>query len=228
MRIVFVRHGHPDYANDCLTELGRAHAKAAAERLKGEGICEIHASTRGRAMETALVTAEVLGLPVIPQDFMREISWGSEDGEEIFKNGHPWFTSDERVLRGLPVNVPDWQEDEWYRPNTKLLRCAQVVTDGLDEWMASLGYVREGAYYRVTGENTNRTVAMFSHGGSSTVALARLFNLPFPLLCSGLTPDFTAITIVTLSDDVGTLTMPRFEIANDARHIHASTETTYQ
>ena len=38
MRIIFVRHGHPDYANDCLTPLGRKHAAAAAERLRDEGV----------------------------------------------------------------------------------------------------------------------------------------------------------------------------------------------
>ena len=34
MRIVFVRHGHPNYKDDCLTELGHLHAKAAADRPK--------------------------------------------------------------------------------------------------------------------------------------------------------------------------------------------------
>ena len=33
MRIVFVRHGEPDYGNDCLTPAGRIQALAAAERL---------------------------------------------------------------------------------------------------------------------------------------------------------------------------------------------------
>ena len=33
MRIVFVRHGEPDYAHDCLTERGRIQAQAAAERI---------------------------------------------------------------------------------------------------------------------------------------------------------------------------------------------------
>jgi len=41
MRIIFVRHGHPNYEKDCLTPLGRQHAAAAAERLKDEGICRI-------------------------------------------------------------------------------------------------------------------------------------------------------------------------------------------
>ena len=38
MRIIFVRHGHPDYVHDCLTDLGHLQATAAAERLRDEGI----------------------------------------------------------------------------------------------------------------------------------------------------------------------------------------------
>ena len=53
MRIVFVRHGHPNYEKDCLTDLGRLHAAAAAERLAAEGITEIYSSTCGRAYETS-------------------------------------------------------------------------------------------------------------------------------------------------------------------------------
>ena len=37
MRIVFVRHGEPDYEHDCLTETGVRQAEQAAERLKEEG-----------------------------------------------------------------------------------------------------------------------------------------------------------------------------------------------
>ena len=41
MRIVFVRHGEPDYERDCLTEKGKLQAKAAAKRLVRENIQEI-------------------------------------------------------------------------------------------------------------------------------------------------------------------------------------------
>jgi probable phosphoglycerate mutase len=36
MRIVFVRHGEPDYENDCLTAEGRRQAAAAAEFAEEE------------------------------------------------------------------------------------------------------------------------------------------------------------------------------------------------
>ena len=74
MRIIFVRHGHPDYVHDCLTPLGHQHAAAAAERLRGEGITQIFSSTCGRALETAAHTAELLFLPVERCDLMGLLS----------------------------------------------------------------------------------------------------------------------------------------------------------
>ena len=49
--------------------------------------------------------------------------------------------------------------------------------------LEELGYTREGKYYRVTGEDTEKTVAMFSHGGASSAALSHMFNIPFPQFC---------------------------------------------
>ena len=76
MRIIFVRHGEPDYANDCLTETGKKQAEAAAKRLVREGISEIYSSPMGRAYQTAECTAKLLNLPITVLDYMHEISWG--------------------------------------------------------------------------------------------------------------------------------------------------------
>ena len=72
MRIIFVRHGEPDYTHDCLTETGRRQAKDAALRLRDEGIEAVYSSPFGRAKETAQCTADLLGLPVRIVDFMLE------------------------------------------------------------------------------------------------------------------------------------------------------------
>lgn len=217
MRIVFVRHGHPDYSNDCLTPLGQRHALAAAKRLEGVGIGQIFASTRGRAMETAQIIAQTLGLSVIPCDFMREISWGSVDEQPIFQKGHPWYTAWDMVAHGLALNDPQWHSKEPFCRN-KAVASVQAVQEGLDRWLSELGFAREGLYYRVP-EKDPGTVAMVSHGGSSAAALARLFDLPFPLVCGCMNADFTAVTVVALEGEPGSLICPRFEILNDARHI---------
>ena len=225
MRIIFVRHGHPDYAHDCLTELGRKHAAAAVLRLQDEGIEAIYSSTHGRAMETASHLADALHLPVTGCDFMREINWGSVDGEPLFADGHPWDTADRMVAQGESLVDFDWQNSETFRRN-RVVQCVEKVAAGTDAWLATLGYTREGLYYRA-GKDTKRTIAAFGHGGASTAILAHLFNLPFPFVTSTMGPDYTGITIVELPDEEGALVKPRLEMLNDARHIRGLTVEKY-
>ena len=207
MKIYFVRHGHPDYKKDCLTELGHKQAAAAAERLRDSGIERIYASTHGRALETAAYTAKILGLEVIPCDFIREIGWGPTGETPLPANGHPWTMSKNHVLNGETLADMNWRTNEDYVNNQAVDRI-KIVTDGLDAWLASLGYVREGEYYRVTGEEVCKTVAMFSHGGASIAALTHMFNVPFPQACEALCMHFTAVTVVELSGEVGALAYP--------------------
>lgn len=217
MRIIFVRHGHPDYANDCLTSLGHLQAEAAAKRLQDEGIGQIFSSTCGRAMETAEHTAQLLGLTVEPRDFMREIRWGTADGQPLFADGHPWTITDHMVGQGRSLLAPDWAQEEEFRRN-RLVGCVQHIATEMDAWLAELGYQREGLYYRATGD-TSRTLAVFYHGGASAAMLSHLFNLPFPFVCTAMGPDYTGVTVVTLPDGGDGLVAPRFELLNDARHI---------
>ena len=76
MRIYFVRHGEPNYEKDCLTETGKKQAMAVANCLKDLGIEKVFSSTNDRALETASYTAKLLGLDVVPCDFMRGL-WHS-------------------------------------------------------------------------------------------------------------------------------------------------------
>lgn len=218
MRIVFVRHGHPNYEQDCLTELGHLQAQAVSRRVADEGISEIYSSTCGRALETAGYTADLLGLPIVRCDFMREIAWASKDGTELFHDGNPWFIGWNRIEHGESLFHTDWQQREPFCHSVVGEHYASVSA-AFDQWLLKFGYQREGEYYRVVGENTNRTVAMFSHGGSSSVVLSHLTNLPFPYVCAAMPVSFTAVTILRLSDQPGVLTSPRFEILNDATHI---------
>ena len=218
MKIIFVRHGHPDYVNDCLTELGHKQAEQAALRLKDEGIEQIFSSPFGRAYETALHTAEVISKDVTKVDFMREIKWGSSDGNDVYADGHPWDTSLYAISQGYSLMDESWTKKEPFCNNVVFEEIERVARES-DVWFESLGYKREGANYRVVGDNTNRTIALFSHGGSSSALFAHMLNLPFFYLCRAICPDFTSITVLNLSDEKGALTAPQIELANDSRHI---------
>lgn len=217
MKIIFVRHGHPDYRKDCLTEIGHLHGNAVALRLRDEKIDRICSSSCGRARETAEHIAQYHALSVETFDFMREIGWGSIDGTELFKNGHPWLTIDDMIENGEELNDPDFATGARFS-NNKTIFDIERVSNGFDEWLSSLGYEREGHYYRVIRKNDDRVV-MVSHGGASSAALARLFSLPFPLVAAIVGADYTAITVVSFEGEEGKLVMPRFELVNDAKHI---------
>lgn len=219
MRIIIVRHGEPDYKNDCLTETGRKQAELAAERLRGEGIEEIWSSPLGRAYETAEAAAKVLELPIKTLDCMKEVRWGSTDGSELYHGGHPWDIVDEMARQGMELNSPDWREGPYFRTNN-VVGCVDEVEKGIDEWLAGLGYVREGLYYRhKEAEQEHRTIALFCHGGSSSAAIGHIMNIPFPYVCAMLHMEFTGITILRLDRKEGIATLPCLELANDGRHI---------
>ena len=222
MKILFVRHGHPNYKDDCLTELGHPQAEAAAERLKNEKIDKIFSSSCGRAFETAEHIAARHNLQITQLDFMREIHWGVPGTDDFI---HPWDNVDAWVQNGKEMITCDWRSDPEYKDRT-VLKSYNKVVDGFDGWLKTLGLEREGSYYRVTKEN-NDTIMLVSHGGSSSVVFSHIFNLPFPFVCKTIRPNFTAITEVSFSGKIGELVSPRFELVNDARHINGITAENY-
>lgn len=214
MKIIFVRHGHPNYKDDCLTELGHLQAEAVAERLKDEKIDKIFSSSCGRAVETAQHIAARHNLEVHQLDFMREIHWSGPDADDFV---HPWSLADEWVKNGKDIMDPDWQNDPDFKGH-RVVESYNTLANCFDEWLKELGFCREGNYYRATREN-NDTVMMVSHGGASSVALSHIFNISFPFVCKSIGINLTSITEVSFSSQEGELTSPRFELTNDARHI---------
>lgn len=90
MRIYFARHGRSE-ANILkaisnrgwkhpLTDEGRAQAAALGERLQGEGITQIYCSPVMRAVQTAEIVSQALGLPFTIVEALRENDNGSLEG----------------------------------------------------------------------------------------------------------------------------------------------------
>lgn len=217
MRILFVRHGHPNYEIDRLTELGHLQAKAAADRLSEETISAIYASTCGRAYETAEYIAAPRGMEITAYDFMREITWGSIDDQPLELNGHPWAVADKLIEQGIDIRIEDWMHHDLFKRNI-LVSSVQNVIDGFDQWLKDLGYERDGLYYRVNKKRDD-TIAMVSHGGSSSAVISHLFNQSFLYFCGTVHPDFTSISVINFDGEEGSLITPRMEILNDYRHI---------
>ena len=215
MRIVFVRHGEPDYANDCLTEIGRKQAAAAAERLVRENITEIYSSPMGRARQTADFTAKRLGLPVTELDYMHEISWG---GDGVPLEGHPWTLGDLLLEKeAFDFYHEDWREHLFFKGNS-VLQYVDSIADKFDAFLAGHGYRHEKNRF-FCEKGSDKTIALFSHGGSGACVLAHLLDIPFPYVCSVLPYYFTSIIILEFDNRPGSYVHARVSLFNDAAHI---------
>jgi probable phosphoglycerate mutase len=220
MRLIFIRHGEPDYTNDCLTENGRVQAQATARRLKGEGIKAIYSSPMGRAKETASYTAREYGLDIQVLDFMHEIDWGSRPGstEELEYGGHPWSLG-YRLLAEHPdcVGNSQWVDHPYFRDNI-CMDYYEKVSKGIDGFLAGYGLLRQDGLYKC-GECGDDTIALFAHGGSGAILLSHILNLPFPFVLVSMPYGVCSVSAVEFKNQRGDIIVPRLELFNDMGHI---------
>ena len=89
---LFLRHGQSTANRDRviagstdaeLTGLGEAQAQEAAVALAGSGIRRIVASPQRRALRTAEIVAEALGLPIATDPGLVERHWGAWEGRLV-------------------------------------------------------------------------------------------------------------------------------------------------
>lgn len=98
MRLIFIRHGEPDYSVDGLTENGFREAEALAKRVAEWQVDKVFCSPYGRAVETMLPSLRSLGGD-LPKNW-REVVTGWVKGKEIPKD---WKVVDENEI--LPPSM---------------------------------------------------------------------------------------------------------------------------
>jgi len=220
MLLYMIRHGDPNYKDNCLTPLGHLQAEALAERSPAFEASALFTSKYGRASETAEHTANKLGMPVTTLDFIHEINYGRPEitDPEEKKKYSPWIGTAILASEGKELMHYDWEHSPLWEGNY----CSSDytrVTEGFDKWIETIGYKREGLYYRVISKNKERRPVIFAHGGSITFVLSHLFNLP-PLFATNMMRiDCTGITVVEFKGNNGDLCCPRLRTFNDHDHI---------
>lgn len=75
MKLIFIRHGEPDYNTDSLTENGIQEAIALSKRVKNWEVTNFYVSPLGRAKETASYSLKAVEREAIILPFMREFSY---------------------------------------------------------------------------------------------------------------------------------------------------------
>lgn len=92
LQLTLVRHGETEWTelgllhgrlDSPLSLTGRRHAEQTAARLRGETFNALFTSPKGRAMQTALILGETLGLAPTPLDGLREMDFGWSEGKPL-------------------------------------------------------------------------------------------------------------------------------------------------
>ena len=178
MKLLIIRHGNPDYANDTLTEKGWAEARALGERLKDYRIDAIYTSPLGRAKDTARPACELLGIEPQVKEWLREFPAGIKTPQH--PNGTcPW---EMRPLHwsarpGL-CDREEWKVTEPFA-ESDCPAVFQRIGEGLNELLAEYGYTREGDVYRMDPAlaPNEKVIALFCHQGLGLALFSHIVGL---------------------------------------------------
>ena len=212
MRLLFIRHGDPDYVHDTLTEKGHREAALLAERAEELQLGKCFVSPLGRAQATAGYSMKKLGRTA------KTLGWLQEFPARIDLNRAP------QLLHACPnarkedgkyaphivwdimpsywgefsdcMDPARWRECEISR-NSDTVEIYDYVTGEFDKLLMEHGYIRDGRCYKVEKESTE-TLTFFCHFGITCVFLAHLWGISPFLLWHSLALAPTSVTeIVT-------------------------------
>ena len=222
MKLIFVRHGDPNYELNCLTEIGHKQAELVAPRVAAYQPKEIFSSKFGRAVETAEPTARLLGKEIRICEFLHEISTGPEGvaKEDRIKYA-PWSAARKLAIEeGVDLHTYDYSDFIAWNGTRLPAEHARVVS-GFDDFMKELGFEREELWYRCTKQNDD-TYAIFSHAGALSCVFAHLWNLPSFEFFALTDMTVTGITEVDFNGAPGERVLPRFQSYNDHAHLQGT------
>lgn len=222
MKILFIRHGDPDYVNDYLTPKGFREAELLANRIEKLKVRDFYCSTLGRARATAKVTLDRIGREAIIFDWLREFP-GTIIDEETKKPRIPWD-----LMPGNWTKHPMlYDKNEWF--HDPIMKTGDVETVykniamSFDELLTKYGYHREGNYYRVECENTD-TIVIFCHLGVQFAILSHLLGISASVLwqCFFVAP--TSVTTVCTEERIQGEACFRVQALGDTSHLYIGNE----
>ena len=197
MRLLFFRHGDPDYVIDGLTGKGKVEAELLAAQIKSFGIDEAYVSPLGRARATADYSLKELGMEAEVLDWLQEFpayfdaNIADPETRGAYKNelkiGSDGAYEKRIVWDMMPsyfaehpevFDANGWRESEVAKASN-ILEIYDHVIECFDEFLKNQGYERDGNIYKVD-EGNEKALGFFCHFGITCVLLSRLWNVsPF-------------------------------------------------
>ncbi len=223
MRIVFIRHGDPDYERDSLTEQGIREAKLLAPRIPSLNATEYYVSPLGRAKLTAKLALEGTGIE--PETLW----WLKEFAIHVVRPGLekdmsvPWDWLPEYWTKADEFYDADKWADNPAMRDADIREKQKAVTDEFDRFLEEHGYVREGRMYKAVKPN-NDTVVFFCHFGLMSLLLAHLLSVSPMIIWQGFISSPTSVTTVATEERTPGNVQWRCLAFGDTSHLYAGGE----
>jgi len=163
-RLILIRHGRSvwnaehriqGHADPPLDGVGREQARRLAERLREALPVVLYTSPLQRARETAEIVGQALGVPVVPDERLKEYDVGAV-------TGLTW----EQVVEQYPDVARRWKKDP------------QTVKFPGEEGNAPFRARVAAAFGEIIGRHPEGSVGVVAHGGTLGTYLNHLIGLP--------------------------------------------------
>ena len=243
MRLIFIRHGDPDYKNDDVTEKGKREVDLLTKRVTKWDITKICCSPLGRAQATAEPSIKILkektNVPVETYPWLHEfyayknnkklgVCWDllPEDytSQKKLFNKDKWFTTSKMKYGNVPKNY-------------------KKVCNGIDSLLAEYGYIRnKKGFYTVENQKLNpnfdpnnkieryqlvsekhlkedTTLVFFCHLGVMFTIIGHLTGISPVQLWQGFFVAPTSITVLNTEERLPKQAFFRVERLGDTNHL---------
>ncbi len=204
MKLLIIRHGDPDYANNTITEKGKVEAQCLAKFLKGKKFDAVYCSPMGRAQDTCLASQKECGFEFETLPWMREFKARVYCPHRHFRTNAWDYKPSFFKKRKLLHDNERWLEDPLFS-NNNMLEEYQWVKKEFDALLKKHGYEREGdsQIFRAVRPNKD-TVVLFCHFGFQAILLSLLTGFsPYVFLQHFCAAPTSVTTLVTEEREEG-------------------------
>lgn len=239
MRLIFIRHGDPDYEKDSLTERGRREVSHLTERVTKWNVKDFYTSPLGRAQETIAPSLKKLGREQETLPWLQEFYYRAKDpetGEDVIM----WDLKPELFTAEPKYFDKDLWSDTSFIESGDGKKYFQMVCDGIDKVLARYGYIRNGMMYSVQDPVPNpnwhnpvhkwhlvsdknlkddTTIVFTCHLGVMFAVMAHLLNMSPMLLWQGFYVAPTSITVLNTEERTPGSAYFRVERLGDTSHL---------
>ena len=228
MLLYIIRHGDPIYEPDSLTELGHRQAEALPRRFKELGFDKIFVSPMIRAQQTAAPTCRELNMEAEVVDFLSEQALFSKMSMPLPSDQDPSYIKYRWCFHQQTTNYRTAESyhmtDNWHTlPAFSNCTTIKPAYDDFiarsDEFLARLGYVREGDHYKIENPPFER-VAVFCHQGVGLTWLAHMLSIPPHVIWGAFDITHTGITVLDFKNYENGITLPICLCLSDTSHLY--------